>query len=138
MRQLQESIRPLERISAGLQSNWECLRQAWERQQQCWEHQGAPATNLGAPATDLGAPGTSLEAFQTIVEHSGKNIFSGNAAGAPRNQSYYLLFNDFLNSCILFVFSSMYLCIYIATHLNSVYLDRMQPVIDSNSRCTSK
>ena len=30
------------------------------------------------------------------------------------NHSYYLSFNDFQNLCIQFVFSSMYLCIYIA------------------------
>jgi len=29
-------------------------------------------------------------------------------------------------SCIQFVFSSMYLCIYIATHLHTLYLDWLQ------------
>jgi len=54
-----------------------------------WEHLGAPATSLGAPATSLGAP-------RITVEQSGKNnVFFGNAAGAPGNHSYYLLFNDF-------------------------------------------
>ena len=33
---------------------------------------------------------------------------------AMLNHSYYLSFNDFQNLCIQFVFSSMYLCIYIA------------------------
>jgi len=83
-----------------------------------WQHLGAPATNLGAPATCLGAP-------RITVEQSGKNIFFGNAAGAPGNHSY----------CIQFVFSSMYLCIYIATHLHTVYLDWLQAVLESNSRC---
>jgi len=32
-------------------------------------------------------------------------------------------------SCIQFVFSSMYLCIYIATHLHTLYLDWLQAVI---------
>jgi len=31
-----------------------------------------------------------------------------------------------------------YLCIYIATHLNTVYLDWLQAVLESNSRCASK
>jgi hypothetical protein len=68
MRQFQESIRPLEGIPAGLQSNWERPRQAWE-------HLGVPVTNLGAPATSLGAP-------RITVEQSGKNnnVFR-NAAG---------------------------------------------------------
>jgi len=114
MRQFQESIRPLEGIPAGLQSNWEHRRQAWERRQQAWEHLGAPTTNLGAPATWLGAP-------RITVEQSGKNnIFFGNAAGAPGNHSY----------CIQFVFSSMYLCIYIATHLHTVYLNWLQAVLE--------
>jgi len=67
-------------------------------------------TSLGAPATSRGAP-------RITVEQSGKNdIFYGNAAGAPGNHSYYLLFNDFQNSCIQFVFSSMYLYSYPSTH----------------------
>ena len=54
-----------------------------------WERLGAPATSLGAPATSLGAP-------QITVEQSGRNnIFFGNTAGAPVNDSYYLSFNDF-------------------------------------------
>jgi len=68
MRQLQESIRPLEGIPAGLQSNW-------ERRRQAWEHLGALVTNLRVPATSLRAP-------RITVEQSGKNnIFFGNAAG---------------------------------------------------------
>jgi len=48
---------------------------------------------------------TSLGAPWITVEQSGKNnIFFGNAAGAPGNHSY----------CIQFVFSSMYLCIYVS------------------------
>jgi len=55
---------------------------------------------------------------------------------AMLNHSYYLLFNDFQNLCIQFVFSSMYLCIYIATYLHTVYLDWQQAVIVSKLRCT--
>ena len=51
------------------------------------------------------------------------------------NHSYYLSFNDFQNLCIQFVFSSMYLCIYIATYLQMVYLDCQHAMIISNSRC---
>ena len=63
--------------------------------------------------------------------------FFGNAAGAPGNHSYYLLFNDFQNLCFQIVFSSMYLCIYIATYLHTVYLDWQHAVIVGNSSCTS-
>ena len=38
----------------------------------------------------------------------------------PGNHSYYLSFNDFQNLCIQFVFSTMYLCIYIATYQHTV------------------
>jgi len=65
-----------------------------------WEHLGAPATSLGAPMTSLGAPATSLGAPRITVEQSGKIILIGNAAGAPGNNSSYLLFNDYYNSCI--------------------------------------
>jgi len=77
-----------------------------------------------------------LGACWITVERSGKNIFFGNAAGAPENHSYNLSFNDFQNLCIQFVFSSMYLCIYIATYLHTVYLDWQHAVIESNSRCS--
>jgi len=38
-------------------------------------------------------------------------------------------------SCIQFLSSSMYLCIYIATHPHTVYLDWLQAVLESNLRC---
>jgi len=62
-------------------STWKGWRQAWERQQQALE-------NLEAPPTCLGAP-------RITVEQSGKNIFFGNAAGAPGIHSHYSSFNDF-------------------------------------------
>ena len=46
-------------------------------------HPGVPATSLGALVTSLGAPVTRLEAPRITLEQSGKNIFFGNAAGAP-------------------------------------------------------
>jgi len=54
---------------------------------------------------------------------------------AMLNHSYYLSFNNFQNLCIQFVFSSLYLCIYIATYLHTVYLDWQHAVIVSNTRC---
>jgi len=41
-------------------------------------------------------------------------------------------------SCIQFVFSSMYLSINIATHLHTLYLDCLRAVLDSNSRSAWK
>jgi len=76
-----------------------------------------------------------LGARWITVEQSGKNIFFGNAAGAPGNHSYYISFNNFQNLCIQFVFTSMCLCIYIATYLHTVYLAWQHAVIESNSRC---
>ena len=141
MRQFLESITPCKGIPGSLQSNWARWRQAWEHRKQAWEHLGAPATNLGALATNLGAlatnlgvPATCLGAPRITVEQFGKNIFFENAAGAPGNHSYYLLFNDVKNSYIQFVFSSMYLCVYVATHLHTVYLDWLHAVLKSNSR----
>ena len=81
---------------------------------------GTPMTGLGALTTSLGAPATSLGAPRITVEQSGpNNIIVGNAGGTPGYHSYYLSFNDRLNSCIQFVFSSMYLCIYVSMYLNS-------------------
>jgi len=39
--------------------------------------------------------------------------------------------------CIL-IYVFMYLCIYIATHLHTLYLDWLQAVLESNSRCAWK
>jgi len=38
---------------------------------------------------------------------------------AMLNHRYYLSLNDFQNLCIQFVFSSMYLCIYVSMYLYS-------------------
>jgi hypothetical protein len=110
--QIPELTGPTQWPSGAPGSTWEHRRQDWECRRQAWEHLGARTTSLGAPATSLGAPATSLGAPRITVEQSGRNnIFFGNTAGAPGNHSYYLSFNDFYNSCIQFVFSSMYLCI---------------------------
>jgi hypothetical protein len=130
MRQFQESIRPLEGIPASRQSDREHEWQAWERRRQAGKHFEVLATNMGAPATHLGAP-------RITIEQPGKNnLLFGNAASAPGNHSYNISFNNFQNSCILFVLASMYL--YSATHFQSVYLDCLQVVGESNLRCASK
>jgi len=38
--------------------------------------------------------------------------------------------------CCILIYVSMYLCIYIATHLHTVYLHWLQAVLESNWRCT--
>jgi hypothetical protein len=104
-----------------------------------WKHQGVLVTSLGALMTSSGVPATCLGVPRITLDQSGKyNIFFGNTAGGPENHSYYLLFKDCYNSCIQFIFSSIYLCIYIATHLDRIYLDWLQKVLESNSRCTRK
>ena len=100
-----------------------CLRTPWSAGENfgcTWEHLGALATSLGAPVTGLGASKTSLGAWMSSLgarmtslgapgsasnkprsptNHSEavweNEIFFGNGAGAPRNHSYYLSFNDF-------------------------------------------
>jgi len=90
---------------------------AGENFRNTWEHLGALATSLGTPVTSLGAPAAILGAPRITVEQSGNNIiFFGNVAGAPGNNSYYLSFNDYENSCIQFAFSSMYLYSYPTTN----------------------
>jgi len=54
---------------------------------------------------------------------------------AKLNHSYCLSFNNCQNLCIQFVFSSMYQCIYIATYLDTVYLNCQHAVIFSKLKC---
>jgi len=116
-------------------STWEHRQRAWESRREAWDHLIAPSANLGVLTTGLTAPTTRLGARRITVEQSWKNIiFFGNAAGEPGNHSYNLSFNEFQNSGIQFVFLSMYLCIYIATHLHTVYLDWLQAVLEKISR----
>jgi len=103
-----------------------------------WKHLGGPATRLGVPMTWLGVPGSAGNNSASANDNLGSasnscgstsnhsravrenNIFFGNqVAGVPGNHSYYSLFNDFSNRCIQFVFSSMYQCHYVATHLHT-------------------
>ena len=90
-------------------------------------------TNLGAPTSNQGALATTVGAPRLMVEQSGKNIiFFMNAAVAPGHHCYYLLLEDLKNLSVPCVFSSMYLCIYIAIRLHMVYVDRLQVVLESN------
>jgi len=98
-------------------------------------HSCRPSEHLGKPATNQGAPATCLGVSRMTVVQSGKIIIFGKAACAPGKYSYSLSLNDCKNTSIKFVFSSMYLCIYIATHLHTVYLDWLQTVLESNSSC---
>jgi hypothetical protein len=50
-----------------------------------------PESANNGPGEHLGAPATSLCTPCITVEQAGKNIPFGNAAGAPRNHSYYFL-----------------------------------------------
>jgi len=86
------------------------LQSNWERRRQAWEGWRQAWEHLGAPATNLAAPATCL--------------------GAPRITVMYSV-------CIL-IYVSMYLCIYIATHLHTLYLDWLQAVHESNSRFSWK
>jgi hypothetical protein len=122
-------------------------------QRELWVHLGVPSTSLGALVTSLGAP-------QIRVEQSGKNIFFGNAAGAPgmlqvRLDCYRCACNAAgapgMQQVRLEIIATTYrstigktqvfrmyshLCIYIATHLHTVYLHWLQAVVESNLRCT--
>jgi hypothetical protein len=53
------------------------------RRRDLWVHLGVLATSLVALLTSLEVPATSLGALQITVELPGKNIFVGNATGAP-------------------------------------------------------
>jgi len=121
---------PMQWPSGAPGSTWECQRQAWVPRRHTWEHLRVPTTSLDAPTNCLGAPTTSMRACRITVEQFRNNIISGNTAGAPANHSYYSSFNDFQNSCIQSVFSSMYLCIY----LHTVYLDWLKAEVESNAR----
>jgi len=58
MHQFQESIRPLEGIPAGRQSNW-------ERRRQAWEHLESQYSSLGKTTSSLGTLLVHLEIIAT-------------------------------------------------------------------------
>ena len=93
-------------------SAWERQRQTWERRRHVWEHLESQWSSLGKTTSSLGTLLVRLEIIATTYRStiSKTHVFS-------------------LNS---------HLYIYIATHLHTVYLDRLQAVLDCNSRCTRK
>ena len=90
-------------------STWESRWQASEHRQRALEHLKSLWSSLGVTTSSLG---TLLERLEIIATTYRSMIFKTQ------------------------VFSVYYhLCIYIATHLHTVYLDRLQVVVESNSRC---
>jgi len=97
-----------------------------------------PSNQLDAPMTAPGAPSSASTKSGSTDNMSGstsnhsradcENNIYGNADAVPHNHSYDISFKDSSISCILFVFSSSYLCIYIATDLQMVNLDRVHAV----------
>jgi len=161
MRQFQESIRPSEGIPAGLQRTWD-LR--WMVQ----EYRGSNCAKFGNTSErrrelseHLGAPGSAGDKSRCIKSRcaynnpqsacakSGSTSNHGRAVWETwhllwerclyvRKSLQLLILQQFQNSCIQFVFSSMNLWIYIATHLYKIYQDWLQPVLESNARCAWK
>jgi len=87
---------------------------------------------MGAPTTSLGAPGSAGDKPGSAGDISG-------STWECQRQMVERWRHDWdhheSQSCIQFLFSSMYLCIYTATHLLTVYLDWLQAVHESNSKC---
>ena len=98
---------------------WECYRCAWDA---------------------AGAPGM----LQVRLEYS---RCAWDAAGAPGMQQVHLeiiattyhativKIHIFRLYSHLFFYVSIYLCLYIVTHLHTIYLDWLQMVVESNLRC---
>jgi len=97
-------------------------RQAWAQCWQFWVHWWHAVEHLGTQTI-------SLCTARIAVELSGQNIISlRNTAAEPGNRSCYSSLGDSWNSSMQFVFSSMYLCMYIAIHVHSVYLHWLQAI----------
>jgi len=79
-----------------------------------------------------------LPAFRVTGSSSDKPGSADDKPGSTWECRRYIWEHLESQSCIQFVFSSMYLCIYIATHLHTVYLDWLQAVIESNVKCAWK
>jgi hypothetical protein len=97
-------------------------RSAGESFRYTWEHVGAPATRLGVPATRLRKP--SLGMLQVGLE-----IIATTYRSTIVKTHVFRLYSH------LCIYVSMYLCIYIATYLHTIYLDWLQAMLESNSRC---
>jgi hypothetical protein len=82
----------------------------WEHQRQVWEHLTSEQSSLGKTTSSLGMLLVPLEIIATT---SRSTIFKTHV---------FSLYS--------------HLCIYIATHLHTVYLDWLQVVLESTSKCT--
>jgi len=119
-----------------------------------WEHPGMPATSLGALTTSLRTHGSASNKSGSADDKAGSTC--------ERRRQVWELLESQLSSlgtttsslgtllvrleiiattyrstiCKTDVFSLYsHLCIYIATHLHTVYLVWLQAVLESNSRC---
>jgi len=101
------------------------------------------ATCLGSPTTILAVAATSLGAPQISVAKFRKNLVFWTLLVrleiiATTYRSMIVKTHVFRLYSHLGINVSMYLCIYTATYLHMVYLERLQVVIGSNSRCAWK
>jgi len=101
------------------ESSWKCWRCEWmcqpgdrNCQQFTWKHLPSQWSCVGQ----------ATSALQPLL--------------APVNDSYYMWFNNVWNTCIQFLSSSMYGCIYIATCIYSRSSDRLQAGLEEILTCT--
>jgi len=112
-----------------------------------WDYLGVPVTRLGAPTTSLGAPTTTLEVQTTRLgstwEHL-KSLWSILCKATSFLAMVLVRLEIIATTYCSMIFKthvfSLYshLSIYIATHLHTVYLDWLQVLLESNSRCAWK
>jgi len=97
------------------QQVWERRRPASERRQQVWKHVKSQWSSLGKTSS-LGMLQVCLEIIATTYRSTIVKTH---------------VFRLYTHLCI---YVSMYLRIYIATHLQMIYLDKLQAVLESFSR----
>ena len=85
------------------------------------------------PGTHLGALWTSLEAPRITVEQAGQKTFSLGTLLVHQEIIATTYHSTILETHVFSLYS--HLCIYIATHQHTVYLDWLQTVLESKSRC---
>jgi len=93
-------------------------RSTWERRRQDWEHLESQQSSLGL--TSLGLLLVRLEIIATTYCSTIDKTLVFRLYSHPR------------------IYVSTYICIYIATHLHTIYLDWLQAVLGGNSRCPWK
>jgi len=97
-------------------STWECRRQAWEPQWQALEPQRQVWEHLESHLSSVGQITSSLGMLLVLLE-----IIATTYCSMVFKTDVFSLYS--------------HLCIYIATHLHTVYLDWLQAVLESNLRC---